>query len=245
MFEYYKFLDITFKIEHHFPQFSAFAKNYTTNATDDAIEIVSTIEDAEEWKNSHPNEEGIDFPLSYLETLVIQSKIANVIAKNNGFVFHGSTIYLDSPENAYIFTAPSGTGKSTHSRLLKSMFGDRINYINDDKPFIKLNGSEYNVYGSPWDGKERRSNNLKGVLRGIFVIQRSLECDVEQIPGKEAIMHLIKQIHIPSGIENTLNGTEFIVNLCKNIPIYILKVDMSENAPKTSYKIMSKITEEK
>ena len=240
--EFYKFADHIFEIEHEYEYFSKMAKDYLCLCSENAIKIKATKEDAEKWKATHKSEDNIDYPLFYLETLVIQSKVADVLSKNHSFVFHGSTIYLDDLDNAYIFTAPSGTGKSTHSRLLKSMFLDRINYVNDDKPFIRFDTDTlfYNVYGSPWDGKERRSNNVKARLRGIFIVNRSLKCSTERLSPKEAINHLIKQIHIPSGLEGTLNGTEFIVNLCKDIPIYILNVDMSEDAPKTSYEIMNK-----
>ena len=120
MEEYYKLLDLTFKINHYYEYFARFAKDFLCPPSEDYIYIESSKIDATNWKNKHPDP--IDYPLAYIETLSIQSKLADLIASLNSFIFHGSSIYLDNINNGYIFTAPSGTGKSTHTRLLKEMF---------------------------------------------------------------------------------------------------------------------------
>lgn len=45
---------------------------------------------------------------------------------------------LEIDGKAYMFSAPSGTGKSTHAKLWRDCFGDRVTMINDDKPLIKF-----------------------------------------------------------------------------------------------------------
>lgn len=54
---------------------------------------------------------------------------------------------------AYLFLAPSGTGKSTHSSLwLKHIPGSEL--LNDDNPVVRvLPDGTVMVYGSPWSGK--------------------------------------------------------------------------------------------
>jgi len=234
--KFYKFADITFKITSFFAYFEEFAKDYVVDEEKNAFEISLTEQDSIDWKNEH--EDAKDFPLYYLETLVIHSRVASILSKFNTFIFHGSTIYLDNPNNSYIFTAPSGTGKSTHVRLLKELLGDRINYINDDKPFIKIEDNKYYLYGSPWNGKERQSENIKGELKGVLVLERSKTNSVERMHPTLAINYLIKQIHLPKGLNETSNGMKLIMDLLKNIPIYLLKVNMDIDAAKTSYEVM-------
>lgn len=63
----------------------------------------------------------------------------------------------------------SGTGKSTHTRLLRENFPEMF-LLNDDSPFVKsCDDGRIMVYGSPWSGKtpcyKQMSFPLKAVIR--------------------------------------------------------------------------------
>ena len=88
---------------------------------------------------------------------------------------HGSSFYIDDVDNGFMICATSGVGKSTHSRLLKEYLKERFVYINDDKPFIKKEDTHFYIYGSPYNGKENLSNNVKSKLKTIFILKRSKE----------------------------------------------------------------------
>lgn len=233
----FKFADTVFEIESCFDYFGKFAKEYVVDE-EASIKLSSTKEQVESWKESHSDCEG--FSLDYIETLVIHSLVASELAKENKFIIHGSSIYVDDPSNAYIFVAPSGTGKSTHVRLLKKMYGNRINYVNDDKPFISVTKDGFDLYGSPWMGKEFNGANIKASSKGIFVVSRSNTNKVSKLSPKEAIKHLIKQLHIPLGIEETANAANALIKLCESLPVYLLEVNMEDDAAKVSFDIMSK-----
>lgn len=235
----YRFADHTFKINSLYNYFVKFAKEYILNDVKEyEYEVTDSIEELVSWKDTHSD--SIGFSNEYLETLLIHSKIATILSKHNTVIFHGSSLYLDNIDNGYIFTAPSGTGKSTHVNILKGLYKDRINYVNDDKPFLSIIENKVYLYGSPWDGKEHRSNNVKSALKGIFIISRSKINFVKVISPIEAINYLIRQIHIPNGIEESNNASDILIKLVKLIPIYILNVDMSNEAGYTSYNIMNK-----
>ena len=53
-----------------------------------------------------------------------------ILSDYDGFFFHSSALALDG--EGYLFTALSGTGKSTHTRNWRRLFGDRVTMINDD-----------------------------------------------------------------------------------------------------------------
>lgn len=233
----YKFADTVFEIESCFDYFGKFAKEYVVDE-EASIKLSSSKEQVESWKESHSDCEG--FSLDYIAILVIHSLVASELAKENKFIIHGSSIYVDDPSNGYIFVAPSGTGKSTHVRLLKKMYGNRINYVNDDKPFISITKDGFELYGSPWNGKEHLGNNLKAQLKGVFVVSRSNTNKVSKLSPKETIKHLIKQLHIPLGIEETANATNALIKLCESLPVYLLEVNMNDDAARVSFDIMSK-----
>jgi hypothetical protein len=73
---------------------------------------------------------------AYLETLAVYRKIAEKLLDYDTLLFHGSLIAVDG--EGYLFTAKSGTGKSTHTKLWREYFGDRAVMVNDDKPLLHL-----------------------------------------------------------------------------------------------------------
>ena len=85
----------------------------------------------------------------------------------NGFRLHSSAIVVDGI--AYLFSATSGTGKSTHTNLWLKLFGDRAFILNDDKPALRLEDGVWYAYGTPWSGKTPCYKNevvpLKAVVR--------------------------------------------------------------------------------
>ena len=74
-----------------------------------------------------------------------------MLSEYDGFFFHSSALELDG--EGYLFTALSGTGKSTHTRNWRRLFGDRVTMINDDKPIIRKIDGRFYVCGTPWMGK--------------------------------------------------------------------------------------------
>lgn len=74
-----------------------------------------------------------------LEETAVYRKIADKMVDYDTFVFHGSVIAVEG--QAYLFTAKSGTGKSTHTRLWREMLGDKAVMVNDDKPMLRVTES--------------------------------------------------------------------------------------------------------
>lgn len=135
-----------------------------------------------------PREQYSDF---FLENNAIHALIAEKLAAFDTLLYHGSALCMDG--QAYIFTAPSGTGKSTHARLWREAFGDRVWMINDDKPLIRSTDGKAWVYGSPWDGKHHLSRNASAPLKAILWLKQSKENRLEPIPRPDAYQVLLRQ----------------------------------------------------
>ena len=89
----------------------------------------------------------------------------------NGMMFHASAVVVDG--KAYLFSAPSGTGKSTHTRLWLEYFGEKAYILNDDKPAIRIMDGKFYAYGTPWCGKDNVSTNQKCEIKAICFLERS------------------------------------------------------------------------
>ena len=178
----------------------------------------------------------------YLELLTIHRKISEIMPKYNTILFHGSVLAIDG--KGYLFTAPSGTGKSTHTRLWKEYFKDRVIVVNDDKPFLKIEGDEIFAYGTPWDGKHRLSSNIKVPLKGICILSQDKENWIKKIDDKSVYPYLYNQVyHILNERENAIKTLQIFDKLLKIMPIYKMGCNISYDAVKTSY--LGMIGEEK
>ena len=133
------------------------------------------------------DEEGLKrrkFSDMFLERSVIQRKVAAFLVTRNVLMLHGSTVAVDG--YAYLFTATCGTGKSTHTRLWREVFGDRAVMVNDDKPFLKLDEDHVLACGSPWTGKHGLGSNVSLPLKGICILKRGSVDRIRRISADEA-----------------------------------------------------------
>lgn len=163
---------------------------------------------------------------------------AHNILEHNGCVLHSSAVAVDG--NAYLFSAHSGTGKSTHTSLWLDYFKDKAIIINDDKPCIREVNGELYVYGTPWSGKHDISINDKFKLKAITFICRSDENWIRETSKAEAISLFLTQTYKPRDKEHMDLLLNMINKIFSKVKIYKMGCNISEEAAKLSYEVMSK-----
>lgn len=177
----------------------------------------------------------VDYTDSYLETLAVYRKIVTKMLEFDTFLMHGAVVAVG--DKAWLFTAPSGTGKTTHINLwLKNIPGSYV--VNGDKPLIHI-GDECTVYGTPWAGKERMNRNVGVNLCGIVVLNRGLKNHIEKVPMNQILPVLIQQSYRPKTrveLEKTLS---LLNRLGRKIPMYQLYCNMNDEAALTAYNVLS------
>lgn len=176
------------------------------------------------------------FPDEYLETLAVYRKIADILLTCDTLLFHGSAVAVD--QNGYLFTAKSGTGKSTHTGLWRKVFGNRAVMVNDDKPLLKVTPEGVMVYGSPWNGKHRISTNLAVPLQGIAVLTRGQSNQIELISSREAYPIIVQQTNRPGDQEKLEKTLLLIDRMLEQVPVYRLSCNMEPEAAKLAYERM-------
>lgn len=185
------------------------------------------------------------FSEPYLETLSLLRKISDLLPAHHRFLIHGASISYE--DKAYLFTAPSGTGKSTHIRLWKKHLGDKVKIVNGDKPFISLDQGEEGtiyplIYGTPWAGKERWQRNCAEPLKGICFVQRGTTNTIRKLQPEECIMMLFHQVYLPDNQTAVGQTLELVDMLVKHVPLYLLTCDISEEAVRCSFEAMTGLT---
>lgn len=183
-----------------------------------------------------------EFSKAYHESLCVLRKIsAKLLTDYNGFLFHSSTVEYKG--RAYSFTAKSGTGKSTHTALLKSLLNDELNYVNDDKPFVRYFPEEgkFYCYGNPWNGKHGRGANVKVPLCGVCFLSRGKNNEIERVQNPVSYLSFImNQVVYPENGVQAENLFSLLQIMFEKVKFYALKCNVSELAPITSFNAMMK-----
>ena len=213
--------------------------------TEESAEIVicvtrKDLEAEQEALRQEAIEEGIrirKFPDPFLERAVIQRKLAEALFDRDVLMLHGSTVAVEG--KAYLFTAKCGTGKSTHTRLWRQVFGDRAVMVNDDKPFLKRTESGFLACGSPWSGKHGLDTNITVPLQGICILERGLENRIWPIPAEEALPMLLHQGFCPEAEEKHSCYQELITHLAEQTPLWKMECNKDAQAAEVSYAAMS------
>lgn len=158
----------------------------------------------------------------------------------NGFMLHASAVVLE--DRAYLFSADSGVGKSTHTALWLQRFPSAY-ILNDDKPAIRLVDGKPYAYGTPWSGKTDTSVNVGVPLGAICFLQRAEENDIRPLSAASAIHKLMRQTapHRQMGkekIDKLLDIWETVLLAC---PVYEMGCLPQAQAAELAYRTMKGI----
>lgn len=207
-----------------------FCKNYITDK--DTLFSVSVTEDAvaEEVENAP---EPTTF--EYAEALCLYREMAERLPLFDRVVFHGAAIEYGG--KAYLFTAPSGTGKTTHISLWRQYLGEKVNIINGDKPILRFADNGFTVYGTPFAGKEGWQRNVSAPLAGICTLSQGKNNDISPIESG-LFLSLYRQTYKPRNKNAAQKTLSLVKELCK-LPCYSLSCDISETAVKSSFETLT------
>ncbi len=169
-----------------------------------------------------------------LESVAVFRKIAEKLVEYDAFVFHGSVINFDG--RAYLFTAKSGVGKTTHTRLWLSEFKGRARVLNGDKPVIRVIDSAVYASGTPWRGKEQYGEPGVLPLAGIAFLERAKENEAYPENPDAAITRFATQAHIPkSDAAAGIKMLRLFNKVLMSVPLITLKCNMEPSAAHTAY----------
>ena len=176
------------------------------------------------------------------EYLSTGSSFYNQLLRYDGMLLHSSAVVVDG--RAYLFTAPCGTGKSTHTKLWLQVFGDRAQILNDDKPALRFVDGKFYAYGTPWSGKNDCSVNLRVPVAGICVLGRGKENHIEPFGGVSAIHAILSQTTRSKNAEFMERMLALLDKLLTYVPVWKLECNMEPEAAMVSYRAMSGIIKE-
>lgn len=177
-----------------------------------------------------------DYSESLLEETAVYRKIAEKMPDYYTIVFHGSVIAVDG--QGYLFTAKSGTGKSTHTRLWREYFGDKAVMVNDDKPMLKVTDCGVIAYGTPYNGKHRLGCNMSVPLKAICILTRGEKNSIVRIDKAEAYAMLLQQVYRPQDSLQMAKTLKLVDRMAASVELFKLACNMDIEAAEVAYNAM-------
>lgn len=178
-----------------------------------------------------------DYPLPYLENNALHALIAEALPHHGALLIHGSAIVVDG--EAYLFTARSGTGKSTHTRLWREKFGDRAYMLNDDKPMLRADGGTVTVYGTPWDGKHHLSRNTSAPLKALIRLERGETNSIVPLSPIEMLPTLLTAAYRSEDRATAERILDMENTILQSVGLYGLRCNMDPDAADVAYRGMN------
>lgn len=219
---------VTFDVWCRYPDTQRLCHRFLTAPAEPAVPIVVDQAAIEKERACYPAPDSD----AAVERQCLCRLLAHHLSGCGTALFHSSALMFDG--QAVLFTAPSGTGKSTHTSLWRRVYGSRVRMINDDKPFVGFLGAVATVYGSPWQGKHNLGENISAPLKAICVVTRGQENLLQRLTPREAFPLLLQQVYRPEEaalVAGVLSWTNRIVT---DIPVYRLTCNMEPEAAITA-----------
>ena len=231
----YKIADVVFDAEFNYAYTADLCKNYVYEGQEPSTFFIKVTH--QEIANEVADSEEVNYP-EYLESLAVYRKFLAQLLPLGGTIIHSSAIAVDG--KAYLFTAPSGTGKSTHASLWRELLGEKAVMVNDDKPVIRLIDGDFYVYGTPWNGKHSLDTNCSVKIKAICKLDRAKENSISRLESKEVLPMLLTQTLRPTNLGDYDKLLNLLQELMNRVDFYHLKCNKDISSAELSYKEMSK-----
>ena len=184
-------------------------------------------------KERHPY-----LPEDSCEYLSTGSSFYRQLLRFDGMMLHSSAVVMDG--RAYLFSAPSGTGKSTHTALWQQVFGkDNAVILNDDKPALRRENGQFFAYGTPWSGKTDLNRNMRVPLGGICMLHRGGVNRIEPYGGAAAVHAILEQTSRVRDEAFMTKLLDLIAALLDEVPVWRMECNMDPEAARMSHRVMS------
>lgn len=223
---------IPIQMNNRFPDTETICRGYETDEEPRIILSVSPEEiEAERSLQADIFSDG------YLESVCMYRKLALEILKYGVFLLHAAVIEVDGA--GYAFLAPSGTGKTTQTRLWLDYFGSRARIINGDKPLIRMeqyeDGWKFAAFGTPWCGKEGLNCNASVPLKALYLLERAEVPGCIRAPQSYSVDHIFRQLLMPVDMDQMDMLLTMVDRLLEAVPAFVLKCNMTADSVTTAY----------
>lgn len=225
-----KLAGISIGIDDQYPFVSDLCHAYLTEEPP-AFTVRATEEDLRAEEAVSP-----DSHLWYRESICIYRRLCLELPRYDAFLMHAAVVAVDGM--AYVFSAPSGVGKTTHLKQWLAVFGPRAQVVNGDKPIFRFADGALYACGTPWMGKERLGSNLMCPVAGICFLERGSVNEIRPLSQSEISGRLFHQVLFPKDVAMFDRFWALLERMVDTIPFYLLRCRPEPDAALTAYEMM-------
>ncbi len=141
-------------------------------------------------------------------------------------------------DKAVAFLGESGTGKSTHTRLLRERYPAEARLLNDDSPLIRvMDNGEVMVYGSPWSGKTPCYKAEAYPLKGLVRLSQAPYNKISRLSPLQAIGALLPSAPPALNYQDETSDLlcEYISDVLERVPVWHLECLPNAEAAELSH----------
>lgn len=158
-----------------------------------------------------------------------------ILLKYNGIILHSSFINFEN--KAILFSAPSGTGKSTQADLWKKYKNAEI--INGDRSALIKKDGKWFACGIPMNGTSGICINKSFPVEAIVLLKQNKENKICKLNNRDAFKSIYREITINNwNMEDVDKSMQLISDFIQENDIYLLECRIDEGAVNCLYDVL-------
>lgn len=153
--------------------------------------------------------------------------LENYLLETEGIVLH--CCYTEYRGQAILFTAPSGTGKTTQAGIWQRTYGSRI--VNGDKCLLQRVNGRWLACGFPHHGSADECENEAFPIAAIAIVRQAKTDRVEDLGPARRLGLLYSECTVNTWSPHRVTGAmDLLTDLAVQIPAVMLHCTMEDTA---------------
>ncbi len=228
----YRFAGVTVDMRPRFDLLKERAAKYLAPAADGAnCEPDICIEPVE----CPPDADGDE--CAHFEYFLTGGLFYRRLLKFDGMMLHASAVGYRG--KAYLFSAPSGTGKSTHTAGWLRLLGDEAFIINDDKPALRFIDGVLYACGTPFSGTSPLNEDAMLPVGGVCFLRRGADDEMRGLTPLETMPQLYAGTAKVLTREDGERMLPLLIRVAETAPLYSLRCGVGDEAVKLAVRTMA------
>lgn len=151
-----------------------------------------------------------------------------LLAPKGRVILHSS--FIESEGGGIVFSAPSGTGKSTQAELWRKYIS-QTEIINGDRSILACENGHVHAYGLPLCGSSGIALNKHCILRAAVILRQGAENRVRRIKRRDAFAKLLSECTVTVWDQERMSiVADVLKEIVETVPVYYFSCTPNRSA---------------
>ena len=145
--------------------------------------------------------------------------LEEMLLRQNACILHSS--FIRHQGRGILFSAPSGTGKSTQADLWQKYMDAEI--LNGDRSILRKSNGRWTAYGLPFAGSSEIFRNESAPISAIVMLAQGPENRISPLSPAQAFRRILPEVTLHRWDSSFMNqGMDLIMSLLCDVPVFLL-----------------------